>query len=92
MRPDRPYAHRPVSATRVASGPNEGGVEMDGLARMTALTTRDRVAAQRRHDDEAFRAWHCQPAALPDGPSDVIQLQRLSVRRLARLIGRTGAA
>jgi hypothetical protein len=64
---------------------------MDGLARMTAFTTRDRVAAQRRHDDEAFRAWHRQPDALPDGPSDVIE-PRLSVRRLARLIGRAGAA
>ena len=65
---------------------------MDGLARITAFTTRDRVAAQRRHDDQAFRAWHRQPDALPDGPSDVIEPQRLSVRRLARLIGRTGAA
>jgi hypothetical protein len=39
---------------------------MDGLARMMLLTAGDRINAQRLHDEEAFRAWHRQPDALPD--------------------------
>ena len=39
---------------------------MDGLIRTMGLTAMDRIEAQRRLDDEAFRAWHRRPDAPPD--------------------------
>lgn len=65
---------------------------MDGLARMMAFTAQDLIDAPRRREDEEFRALHRRPDALPDVPSELTQRERGSVRRLARLVARIGAA
>jgi hypothetical protein len=65
---------------------------MDGLTRMMAFMAQDLIDIQRRRADEEFRAWHRRPDALPDAPSEPIQRDRSSVRRLARLVARIGAA
>lgn len=65
---------------------------MDGLARMMGFMAQDLIDASRRRDDEEFRALYRRPDALPDVASEVIQRERGSVRRLARLVARIGAA
>ena len=66
---------------------------MDGLTRLMGFTAEDRIATERRRADEAFRASHRQPDALPDEPITVPLAQRRGpVSRLARLVLRLGAA
>ena len=65
---------------------------MDGLARMMAFMAQDLIDTPRRRADEEFRAWHRRPDALPDASSEPIHRERGSVRRLARLAARIGAA
>ena len=60
---------------------------MDGFIRLMAFTARDRADLEKRRADEAFRALHRHPDALPDEPSDVTR-DRGPVRRLVRLIAR----
>lgn len=91
MRAEVPYAYCRFSATRVAQAEN-GGLEMDGLARVMGFIAQDLIDTQRRRDDVEFRASHRRPDALPGVPSEVIQRERGSVRRLARLVARIGAA
>jgi hypothetical protein len=91
MRSDDPYAYRRFlsDASRIGSGRR---LEMDGLARLMALTAHDQIDAQRRRRDDEFRAWHRQADALPDISPKLIQRERGPVRRLATLFGRIGAA
>lgn len=66
---------------------------MDGLTRLMAFTAQDRIVAERRRADEAFRASHRQPDALPEEPTTVPLAQGPGpVSRLARLVLRLGAA
>ncbi len=59
---------------------------MDGITRMYGLTTGERVQAERRTRDEAFRAWHRQPDAEPD-PA-VEDRPARTATRLRRLVAR----
>lgn len=65
---------------------------MDGLARMMGFMAKDLIDTPRRREEDEFRALHRRPDALPDASSELIQRERGSVRRLARLVARVGAA
>ena len=65
---------------------------MDGLARMMGFMAQDLIDTSRRRENDQFRASHRRPDALPDVSLEPIRRERGSVRRLARLVARIGAA